>query len=130
MVVNGGTLRALMPRWAWRWCAPALLLLVVLMTQPADCTASHHQWTGSSATAPVSAGPDHGPICHESTAGDLLWTQSRPAFAPSAKGTSEPDAVVPAPTGQPTPGFLAAVRTLGPAPSGRAILLSIGVARS
>jgi hypothetical protein len=106
-------------------------LLVVLMTQPADCTASHHhQWTGSSATALVSAGPDHGPICHESTAGDLLWTQSRPAFAPSAKGTSEPDAVVPAPTGHPAPGYLAASHTLAPAPSGRAILLSIGVARS
>jgi hypothetical protein len=119
-----------MPRWAWRWCAPALLLLVVLVTQPADCPASHHQWTGSSATSLESAGLDHGPICHESTAGDLLWTQSRPAFAPSAKGTPEPDAVVPAPTGQPAPGYLAASRTPRPALSGRAILLSIGVARS
>jgi hypothetical protein len=119
-----------MPRWAWRWCAPALLLLVVLVTQPSDCSADHHQWTGASTNSLVTAGLDHGPICHESTAGDLLWTQSRPAFAPSAKGTSEPDAIVVAPTGQPSSSYLAASRTVRPVPSGRAILLSIGVARS
>jgi hypothetical protein len=150
-------MHALVPRWALRWCAPALLLLVVLVAQPAECPVGHHQLDGaptvaaaSFSAAPVveaasvadaasvpdaaasAAEPDfrHGPICHESSAGDLLWTQSQPARATVVKTASAASAAVTSAAGPPVSGSPATSASSATAASGRAILLAIGIARS
>jgi len=144
-------MHALVPRWALRWCAPALLLLVVLVAQPAECPVGHHQLDGaptvaaaSFAAAPVvvaasvpdaaasAAEPDfrHGPICHESSAGDLLWTQSHPARTTVVKTASAASAAVTSAAGPPVSGSPATSASSPTAASGRAILLAIGIARS
>lgn len=147
-VVNGRTMRALVPRWALRWCAPALLLLVVLVAQPATCPVGDHQLDGapsvvaspvvgasavgaSAVEASVVASDfRHGPICHGSSAGDLLWTRSHPARTSVVKTASESTAAVTSASRTPAAGPDAGSPGAAPAPSGRAILLAIGIARS
>ena len=147
-VVNGRTMRALVPRWALWWCAPALLLLVVLVAQPAACPVGDHQLDGapSGAVSPVAVSSvvvapvvavsavasdlRHGPICHESSAGDLLWTRSHPARTSVVKTASESTAAVTSTPRTPATGPDAGSPGAAPAPSGRAILLAIGIARS
>jgi len=141
-------MRALVPRWALRWCAPALLLLVVLVAQPAACPVGDHRLDGapSVVASPVVASPvvgasaveasvvasdfRHGPICHESSAGDLLWTRSHPARTSVVKTASESTAAVTSASRTPATGPDVGSPGATPAPSGRAILLAIGIARS
>jgi hypothetical protein len=132
-----------------RWCAPALLLLVALVAQPSECPVGHHQLHDAAvAAAPVStasfssplsavpvlaetAVPDfgHGPICHESSAGDLLWTHGRPARTSAVKTAYEPTSTVGPVPGAPAGRVPATSPGSVTASSGRAILLAIGVAR-
>ncbi|HWN32330.1 MAG TPA: hypothetical protein VNP03_06275 [Pseudonocardia sp.] len=72
----------------------------------------------------------HGPICHESSAGDLLWTQSHPARTSVVKTASESTSSVTSAAGPPVSGSPASSPSSATAPSGRAILLAIGIARS
>ena len=155
LVVNGRTMHALVPRWVLRWCAPALLLLVVLVAQPAEYASGHHQLDGAPTVAAASfsgapvvtpvvvaasvpdaaasaAVPDfrHGPICHESSAGDLLWTRSHPARTTVVKTASAASVAVTSAAGPPVSGSPATSASSATAWSGRAILLAIGIARS
>lgn len=143
LVVNGRTLHALVPRWALRWCAPALLLLIVLVAQPAECPVGHHQMDAAASVvttslvaftdAPVASAavPDveHGPICHEPSAGDLPWTQGHPARTTVVKTAPGPSSVATSSAAAQVSGSSALPRSTATAPSGRAILLAIGIAR-
>jgi hypothetical protein len=145
-------MRAVVPRWVVRWCAPALLLLVVLVAQPAACPVGHHQLDAApsvvassvaasslavssvavSAASVSGVVPDfrHGPICHESSAGDLLGTRGHPARTSVVKTAAGSPSVVSSAAAARVSGSPTSSAPSATVPSGRAILLAIGIARS
>jgi hypothetical protein len=84
----------------------------------------------ASAASVVASDFWHRPICHESSAGDLLWTRSHPARTSVVKTAAESTAAVTSASLAPAAGPDAGSPGAAAAPSGRAILLAIGIARS